>query len=483
VIRRFEVAAGLRAGLGDHGGSPLRRWSWVKTKLVRFVAGLAVVAVVLAVAAFGIASHFAAGDRICGWVRVNGLDLGGLHRAQAERVLQSWAAEQARRKITLTAMDRRWSGTLAGLGVAADWRDAANRAYAVGRSGKLVNRIICVLTPAGRGKHIAARLLIDRRQLQSALLKVAAAINVAHRDARIGLVGSRIEIKQDSCGIKLDDAQAVSVICAAARSGDNVVKLPVEVDMPDVTAKDAAAIDTLLSSFTTSFNVGKRGRTHNLTLAAHCIDGTVLKPGRVFSVNAAVGPRLANRGFRTAQVYIKGRLEDAIGGGVCQVSSTIFNAVLLAGLAVKERSPHSQPVPYVRPGRDATVAYGLHDFRFANSNVSPIGLVLKVKGSRLTVRIYGSASDRKQVKLYTSKLVRVRAGSKTVADSSLPDGATRVVQKGASGYGIVLYRKITQPDGSTAVEEFKSRYAPQKAVIAVAATAQSREHSSCARPE
>jgi len=439
----------------------------VKTKLVRFVAGLAVVAVVLAVAAFGITSHFAAGDRICGWVRVNGVDLGGLHRDQAERVLQSWAAKQARREITLTAMDRRWRGTLAGLGLGADWRDAADRAYAIGRAGGLVSRAVCVLTPGGRGKHIAARLLIDRRRLQRTLLKVAAAINVAHKDARIGLVDSRIEIKQDSCGIKLDDARAASVICAAARSGENVVQLPVVVDMPDVTAQDAAGIDTLLSSFTTSFNAGLRGRTQNLTLAARCIDGTVLKPGREFSCNAAVGPRLANRGFKTAQVYIRGRLEDGIGGGVCQVSSTTFNAVLLAGLAIKERSPHSQVVPYVRPGRDATVAYGLHDFRFANSNTSPVGLVLKVKGSRLTVQIYGSASDRKQVKLYTGKLIRVRAGSKTVVDSSLPDGARRVVQKGASGYGVVLYREITQPDGSTAVEEFKSRYAPQKAIVAI----------------
>lgn len=412
--------------------------SWVRTRLFRFVSVVALVAAALLAGAYIIALHFASSDRIAKGVSVSGIELGRVRRAEAERVLQSWAACQARRDVTLTALDRRWSGPLAALGLSIDWRDAASRAYAVGRTSSVLDRVISVLTSAGKGKRITARLRVDRLLMQRTLRKVAEAVNRPHTDARIRVVDSRIEIKQDSCGIKLDEEGAVSAICAGVRSDQSVIRLPVVIDRPEVTAKDCVGIDTLLSSYTTSFNRGLRGRTHNLTLAARCIDGAVLKPGQEFSVNAAVGPRLANRGFRTAQIFVRGKIEDGIGGGVCQVSSTLFNAVLLAGLAIKERSPHSQTVPYVAPGRDATVVYGLRDFRFVNSNSSAIGIVMTVSGSRLTARVYGSASDRKQVKLFTGRLTR------------LPGGGCRTV----------LYRKIVQPDGSATTDVFRSSYLP-----------------------
>jgi vancomycin resistance protein VanW len=139
-------------------------------------------------------------------------------------------------------------------------------------------------------------------------------------------------------------------------------------------------------------------------------------------------------------------------------------------LTIKERGPHSQTVPYVKPGRDATVAYGLRDFRFVNSNTSPVGIALKVNGSRLTVQVYGSSSDRKEVKLYTGRLTRVAAGSKTVVDASLPVGSRKVVVKGARGYRVMLYRTITQPDGTVTTDTFRSSYAPQSSVVAVGAS-------------
>jgi vancomycin resistance protein YoaR len=171
-----------------------------------------------------------------------------------------------------------------------------------------------------------------------------------------------------------------------------------------------------------------------------------------------------------AQVYIRGELVDGIGGGVCQVSSTLFNAVLLAGLKIVERNAHPETVPYVPPGRDATVAYGFKDFRFSNSNSQPIGIVTTVGGSHLTVHVYGSAEDKKQVKVYSGSLRRVAAGSKTVVDGKLAPGARRVVEKGVGGASVVLYRKMAGPDGRDIVNAFRSRYAPHKAVVAVGAS-------------
>lgn len=444
----------------------------LRTKLGRCAAGLGIVVVVCVLVGLAFVLQFRGGSTICRGVLVSGIDLGGLTKAQASPILQAWASNRAYRGVTLTAMGRRWSGTLASLGVRLDWQDAIDRALLVGRKDFSVNSAVCVLTSGGTGKQIVPRLLVDPARLRKTLSKVARAVNAPHKDARIRVVDSHLQIQQDSCGAELDEKAAVGVVSQAVRMGQNVIRLPVVPDPPEVSAQDAAKINTLLSSFTTSFNRGKRGRTHNLTLAARCVDGIVLKPGQMFSCNETVGPRLVGRGFQIAQVYIKGKLEDGIGGGVCQVSSTMFNAVLLAGLAVKERSPHSQIVPYVSPGRDATVAYGLRDFRFENSNTSPIGIVTNVKGSRLTVQIYGAAADKKEVKLSTSVVRRMIAGSKTVVDDSLPEGAKHTVEKGARGLEVVLYRRVTKPDGSNAVETMRSRYAPQRAIIAVGPTAQ-----------
>lgn len=439
-------------------------------KFARWVAVFAVIVIVLLLVCVGMTLRFANSDRICSGVTVSGRDIGGMTRGQAERILQDWAIEQSQHDITLTAMDRRWGGTFASLGIRVDWKDAVARAFAVGREGNLINRSICALTSGGIGKNISAKFLIDKDRLQKTLAKVNQAVGAPHRDAKIRVVDSRIEIEQDSCGTMLDEAAAVGIVSKAVLAGEHVVQLPVVPDEPEVTARDALGIDALLSSYTTSFNRGKVGRTHNLTLAAKSIDGIILKPGQEFSYNKAVGPRILDRGFQMAQVFVKGKLEDGIGGGVCQVSSTLFNAVLLAGLAVKERNPHSQLVPYVSAGRDATVAYGHLDFRFQNNNASPIGVVAQVKGSRLSVRIYGSANDVKVVKVYTGTVKRTAAGSETHVDRTLPSDAKRIIEKGARGADVVLYRRILAPDGNESVEAMRSKYRPQNTVYAVGPT-------------
>lgn len=442
----------------------------LKSKWGRLAAILGGVVVVCALVALAITLVFGNGDTICKGVSVSGIDIGGMPKAKAASAVRQWAHERVHRNITLTALERRWSGTLASLGLRIDWQGSVDRAFLVGRKGSILNRAICVLTSGGSGKHIAATRLIDPTQLGRTLTKVAETVNRPHEDARLVVVDGRLQVRQDSSGIKLDKEAATDVVARAAGSGRNFVQLPIVTDPPEITSQDCAGINTLLSSFTTPFNAGKRGRTHNLTLGARAISGRIVMPSQVFSCNDTIGPRLEGTGFQMAQVYIKGELVDGIGGGICQVSSTLFNAVLLAGLKVIERSPHPETVPYVAAGRDATVAYGHKDFRFQNTSTMPIGIVTMVRGSHLTVQVYGSAQDKKAVKIFSGKLRRMAAGSKTVVDATLAPGARKVVEKGVRGGDVVLYRKMVGPDGKDIIDAFHSRYAPHKAVIAVGTT-------------
>ena len=443
---------------------------------------IALIIAVPIIAAVGITLSFSAGDRVCKGVAVSGVGLGGLTREQASRKLHGLAAKRSGQQITLTALDRRWIGTFADFGAQVKWRKSADRAFDVGRKGNIFNRVMCVLTSKGGGKRFKAEIAVNDTQIEKTIIKIARAANRPHADAKIRVVDGRLDVKQDSMGIKLDEQRAKKTIASALLAGKLVVALPIVADKPDVTAEDARKIDTLLARFTTPFNPGKRDRSHNLFLAAKAIDGTIIKPGEEFSYNKAVGPRDLERGFKNAPIFVRGKLEPGVGGGICQVSSTLYNAVLLAGMRIVERYPHSRTVPYVGPGRDATVAYGLRDFRFENSNESSICLLTDIRRGNLTVDIYGSAQDKKTIKIFTGPVAySPPKPAKSIVDLTVAPGT--VIDKGSRGVSVTVYRKELQPDGSEVTKVVsKDRYPAQPKIIAMGRDETKIESASTAEP-
>ena len=138
-----------------------------------------------------------------------------------------------------------------------------------------------------------------------------------------------------------------------------------------------------------SLNSSQTDRVHNVRLACQKIDGTFLESGDTFSFNNIVGARTEKRGFRTAKIILGGRFVDGVGGGVCQVSTTLYNAVLLSGLKVVEQHPHSLAVGYVEPSFDAMVSYGYSDLKFINNTFNPIIIYASANGKVVTIKIYG----------------------------------------------------------------------------------------------
>ncbi|MBQ3198768.1 MAG: VanW family protein [Firmicutes bacterium] len=149
----------------------------------------------------------------------------------------------------------------------------------------------------------------------------------------------------------------------------------------------------LLATATTLFDPAEINRCQNILLAAGALHGLVIAPGEEFSFNTSVGPRTADRGYRTAIVFIDEKAVPGIGGGVCQVSTTVYQAALQAGLTVTERHPHSLPVNYAPAHRDATVAWGALDLRWRNDFDHPVQLACHIKDGSLTVKIYQIAAN------------------------------------------------------------------------------------------
>lgn len=251
----------------------------------------------------------------------------------------------------------------------------------------------------------------------------------------------------------------------------NQCSIPLKVLSPSVTINNlsAEAFPNLLASYSTTFNAGNVNRTTNIKLSTAKIDGTVVMPGEVFSYNQIVGQRTAAAGYKPAAVYVGGEVATGIGGGICQVSSTLYNTALLSNLEIVERYNHAFDTGYVPVGRDATVSWGSLDFKFKNSRNYPIKILASIVGNKLTVDIYGLKSDNEydvEIQSYVTSYI----GYKTIEkpDPTLTKGETKVIEKGSSGCRSVAYRILKQ-NGNIISKTLLSKdtYHPHNRVVAV----------------
>jgi vancomycin resistance protein YoaR len=219
--------------------------------------------------------------------------------------------------------------------------------------------------------------------------------------------------------------------------------LNVKAFKPSVTTEilKMQGINEKISSFTTHFDANNKPRSSNIKLAAKSIDATVLPPGAVFSFNEIVGQRTEERGFKEAGVYINGKVDTGICGGICQVSTTLYNAVLLADLLVIERNSHSLTVPYVPLSRDAAVSWGLQDFKFTNNTENHILINSKTTAGSITFEFYSTKSN-KSVELISTTLSRINAPVLYIDDIVAPFGQNIVVDKGHDGYQSQLVKNV-----------------------------------------
>ncbi|MDX8047326.1 VanW family protein [Gracilibacillus sp. S3-1-1] len=174
-------------------------------------------------------------------------------------------------------------------------------------------------------------------------------------------------------------------------NNDKMIEVPLLSIHPNVDSELLANIRTeRIGHYLTHFNAGNKERAHNITLAAEAIDSHVVFPNQTFSFNEVVGKRTKEKGYLPAPEIVKGELTEGIGGGICQVSSTLFNAVDRAGVQIVERYSHSKSVPYVPKGRDATVSWYGPDFTFENTLNQPLLIRAKVSGGQMVINVFSS---------------------------------------------------------------------------------------------
>lgn len=223
--------------------------------------------------------------------------------------------------------------------------------------------------------------------------------------------------------------------------------IPLKITQPNITTNQIGteAFPDLLATFSTSYSTKNVNRTTNIKLASSKIDGIVILPGETFSYNITVGKRTAEAGFKSAAVYAGGEVTTGIGGGICQVSSTLYNCVLLSNLEIVERHNHGFNPGYVKAGTDATVSWGGPDFKFKNNRKYPIKVSCTNSGGVITTKIFGLKEENDyqvEIEAYITSYIPYKTITKQV--SSLNVGQTKVIESGSNGCNSVAYRVLKQ---------------------------------------
>ena len=268
-------------------------------------------------------------------------------------------------------------------------------------------------------------------------------------------------------GIDFDVEIAKSILAEAKEE----YTIPLVITKPTKTIRDIGteAFPDKLGTCTTKYVASNTNRTTNLRLAANKINGTVLLPGQEFSYNKTVGERTIQAGYKEAATFSNGEVVNGLGGGICQISSTLYDAVVFANLDIVTRRNHQFVTSYLPAGKDATVVWGSQDFKFKNTRKYPIRLEATVAGGVATINVWGIKEDVEyDISIETKKIATIQYTTQYIQDPSLPAGKEVVKQAGSNGSKVEVY-KVMRRDGKVVSSTLLSRdtYNAMKRIVRV----------------
>ncbi|MFZ5645716.1 MAG: VanW family protein [Bacillota bacterium] len=410
-------------------------------------------------------------DKIVPGVYVQGGDLSGLTREKASEVLLGLEKDLVQSTpLVLRYEDRFWLLKPHNIGLAVDTEKVLDEALGVGRKGSPAERWRQWRKASREGLLIPLYVKADRARLDSELDVIASEITTVPRDAYLKInPDDTVEVVPSVDGIRVDSDKVSQSLVDIFKDYQKTpeIKLSLIKSSPKVSTAEIAAlgVDGILASFTTTFNQKDTDRSYNVKTAASALEGMLIKPSEVFSFNEVVGPRSTEAGYKNAKVIINNELVDGLGGGVCQVSSTLYNVVLLANFEIIDRANHSIPVAYVAPGRDATVTDNYLDFRFKNTTPNHVYIKTLIGPGRITIKLYGNSKYRKQVLIRTKVIETIPFKQVYEKDPTLKEGEVKLKRQGSPGLRVLAERVVLE-NGQEKVQKLPaSLYHPVSQIV------------------
>lgn len=415
----------------------------------------------------GILAVIINGDKISKNTYINNINIGELTKAQASEKLKNIYNVEV---IKFKYNDIEYTLSPKAIDFSYDIDKSVEQAYNLNRNGSFIDNLKKTINSFVGNKNIfKLSINYNKEKLNSYIEDLSKDINVSMKNASIEIKNSNIKIHEDEEGINLEVDKTLNNAIKELEKGNKTIELVVQKIQPDIKEENLQKVDTILGTYSTKFDSSIAGRSHNVTLAAKSTSDVLLMPGESFSYNEYTGPRTVSNGYKNAPVIVQGVVQEGVGGGVCQVSSTLYNSVLYAGLEIESIKNHSIPSSYVAKGRDATVSYGSIDFIFKNNLKYPVYIKNSVYGNTLTCTIYGSSEDKQKIEISTNIDSVSEAPIKKVDDPTLLKGEEKKLESGRNGYTVSTYRIYKDNNGKILKKEkvYVSYYPKKQEVVAV----------------
>lgn len=362
------------------------------------------------------------------------------------------------------------------MGISIDKEKIWDQAVSIGRSGRWWKDIWKRWQLRRSPEEIPLQMGVDKEKMRRKLYELTFPWRIDPKDAELVIKkNDNIEIKTHEYGKEIDiSAAAIELEKSAALNpgGEIIVNIAFIPLKPARLKSDLEMLNIkgLICKYSTKFNTARINRTHNIELAAKALDNCLVAPGAVFSFNDTVGPRTIERGYDEADIILQNELVPGVGGGVCQVSTTLYNAVLHAELGIVERTPHTMLISYISPGLDATVVYGYRDLKFRNTTNGCLIIKTSIYQGNLEVKIYGMPAKGRKIVVKSTKEKEIPPQTIFREDSHVPKGKYILERAGQKGYIYKVERYIYDAQGKLLNQELISRdyYPPIDQIIKTA---------------
>ncbi|CEP81398.1 VanW family protein [Paraclostridium sordellii] len=281
-----------------------------------------------------------------------------------------------------------------------------NESYEFNKSDSFIKNLKRTITlQLGNEKVFEVKGQYNEEMLNNYVEKIEKNINKDAIDAKLYVDSNgSINLIPSVIGQTLDLSKTSENIKKSINdNSSSQVKLIVTKNSPKITTDMLKSVDSVLASHSTTYNNSSPNRAHNIIKAAQSTNDIILMPGEEFSYNKATGPRSKANGYKDAAVIVNGKIQNGPGGGVCQVSTTIYNSVLYSGLEITQVRNHSLPSSYAPMGKDATVAYDYLDLKFKNPYKNPIYIYTTAYNGVVSSKIYGSSIDKKNINIVVER--------------------------------------------------------------------------------
>ena len=406
-------------------------------------------------------------DKIVKNTFIRNINVGNLTKQEAKVILSNEIAVDT---ISFKYRGDTWKVDPEEIDTDYDIDKTIENAFNINRKGNVFSNIFTTMKSyLGIKNDVKVALDCNDVKVKTKLEEIAEEINVKMDNADLEFINGQPNITKEKTGIKLDIEESMIRFKKSLQKGileDDLVVIKVE---PEVRSEDLKNVDTLLGTYSTSLRDSSPGRVENIKIATERTSGVLLMPGEEFSYNEHTGKRTTENGYKDATVIVKGEAIQGIGGGVCQVSTTLYNSVLYSGLEIVKVKNHSIPSSYVQKGRDAAVTDAGLDFAFKNNYSQPVYIKNIFINNTVTCQIYGNSYDKKNIEITTS-VDRVTPFSvKKENDSSLEEGTEKVIEQGREGYTTSTYRVYYDENGNEIKREkvATSYYPPRQKVVSV----------------